>query len=509
MNKYLVVSNTIILGIIIVGIGSAINIVMVPFITNRLGVEAYGFVTMGRNIADYAGIAMLALNSFAARFMSVSYMKGQEEDFLEYYSTVFITNIVIGAVLLSAGIIVSVFAGDILNVPAKLAIDVPILFIGIFMSSYLMFMSTAYQAVMYAIQRLDLYNLIRIVGLLTQAIILVGLFYFFDGRVWYVGLAYFGQYVILFILCYWVKKRYVNTVRISSGSFSYDKLKKLVLNGIWNSINQIGNVLNSGLDLIVSNLFLAIEIMGIVSITKTVSGLFITINQTVSMSFQPRFLQLFSVGDKEKLLAEFKRATKICGIFSNTIFITFIIYGEEFYRMWVPSLDGKILYALTILAIIPSLFEGYVAPLWYIYTLKMKNRIPCFVTIIGGVMNVMGMLILLSNTPLGAYAVLGTTTVIMTSIYLVFNPIYSSRCLQIKIMYFYPTIIKTLFVAIFSGVFMFYLKNILPPIDDWFSLTISGVCVFLLLLFIQMLALLGRKITIYNIKNIIERLLKR
>ena len=503
MRRGSIVSTTIILGIIIVVIGSAINLIMVPFITNRLGVEAYGFVTLGRNIADYAGIAMLALNSFAARFMSVSYMKGQQKDFSEYYSTIFITNIVIGAVLFSIGIIVSVFASDILNVPTKLAIDVPILFVGIFLSSYLMFMSTAFQSITYAIKRLDIYNLNRIAGLLTQAIILVGLFFFFEGKIWYVGLAYLGQYIVFYILSYMVKQRYVGTVRISRVNFSYDKLRSLLVNGVWNAVNQLGNVLNSGLDLLVANLFLLAEIMGIISITKVIGGLFSTINQTVSFSFQANFLQLYSDGRKEELLAELKQATKICGIFANTLFITFVIYGEDFYRIWVPTVDSGFLYNLTILAIIPSVFEGYISPLGYVYTLKMKNKIPCFVTIIGGVLNVIAMLVLLGNTSLGAYAVLGTTTVIMTSIYLIFNPMYIAKCLQVRIVYFYPFIFKNFLVAMASCAFMWECKMLLPAIDGWGLLITLGSLLAFLSFFIQMLVLLGWQRTVYSIKKIL------
>lgn len=501
MNRKSVVSNTIILGIIVVAIGSAINLIMVPFITNRLGVEAYGFVTLGRNIADYAGIAMLALNSFSARFMSVSYMKGEERDFSEYYSTVFITNIVIGAILFSVGVLISIFASDILNVPAKLAIDVPILFVGIFLSSYLMFMSTAFQSITYAIKRLDLYNLNRIAGLLTQAIILVALFYLFEGRIWYVGLAYLGQYIVFFVLSYLVKQRYVGTVRIRRANFSYDKLKNLLVNGVWNSVNQLGNVLNSGLDLIVANLFLLAEIMGLISIAKVIGGLFSTINQTVSFSFQANFLQLYSEGKKDELLEEFKRATKICGIFANTVFIAFVIFGEDFYRIWIPSVDSRFLYILTILTIIPSVFEGYISPLGYVYTLKMKNKIPCYVTIVGGVINVVGMLVLLSNTSLGAYAVLGTTTVIMTIIYLIFNPIYIAKCLQVSTAYFYPSIFKNFLVAVISCVFMWICKGVLPSVDGWRVLIIFGSVLALLSLFIQMLVLLGWKRTVYSIKK--------
>ena len=47
-----------------------------------------------------------------------------------------------------------------------------------------------------------------------------------------------------------------------------EAVKKLVLSGIWNSINSVGNLLNSGLDLWISNLMLSALEMGNLSIVK-------------------------------------------------------------------------------------------------------------------------------------------------------------------------------------------------------------------------------------------------
>ncbi|BAL82291.1 hypothetical protein SELR_05830 [Selenomonas ruminantium subsp. lactilytica TAM6421] len=501
MSNKSVVSNTIILGALAIFLSSAINLIMVPFITQRLGVEAYGFVTLGRNIADYAGIAMLALNSFSARFMAVSYMQDKQKDFSEYYSTVFLSNLVIGAILFIIGAVISIFANEILNIPDKFAIDVPILFLGIFLSSYLMFASTAFQSITYAIKRLDLYNLIRNIGLLTQAFILVALFFCFEGKIWYVGLAYLGQNIIIFILCYLVKQRYVSELRARLETFSFSRLRILVLNGIWNSINQIGNVLNSGLDLVVTNVFLTGEIMGIISITKMIGGLFSTINQTISQSFHPVFLQLFSDGKQDELLKEFKRATNICGIFANTVFVTLIVFGRDFYRIWVPSVSNETLYYLTILAIIPSLFEGYISPIGYIYTLKMKNKVPCFVTIAGGLVNVVGMLVLLTTTSLAEYAVLGTTMVVMTIIYFIFNPIYMAKCLQIRFTYFYPAIMQNFALAVISCVLMLFCKEFLPEINGWLLFIVYNSSLAIILILFQSIVLLGKNKTLSYIKK--------
>ncbi len=88
-------------------------------------------------------------------------------------------------------------------------------------------------------------------------------------------------------------------------------------------------------------------------------------------------------------------------------------------------------------------------------TLTVKTKIPCFLTIASGLLNVGSMYVLLKYTNLGAYAVVLTTVVIMTIMNLTFNPIYSAKCLNESPAIFYSVIIRHLVsVVIMSGVFL-------------------------------------------------------
>lgn len=55
---------------------------------------------------------------------------------------------------------------------------------------------------------------------------------------------------------------------------------------------------------------------------------------------------------------------------------------------YIPTQDYYTIYILTILALLPAISEGCKFPLYHIYALTLKNRISCYVTIIGGVLNV-------------------------------------------------------------------------------------------------------------------------
>lgn len=56
-------------------------------------------------------------------------------------------------------------------------------------------------------------------------------------------------------------------------------------------MNALGNTLNSGLDLVIANLFLNAVCMGQIAISKTFSGVFSRFFQLISQAFQPMFLK--------------------------------------------------------------------------------------------------------------------------------------------------------------------------------------------------------------------------
>lgn len=42
-------------------------------------------------------------------------------------------------------------------------------------------------------------------------------------------------------------------------------------------------------------------------------------------------------------------------------------------------------------------------PIYYVYTLTLKNKLPCWITIAGGFLNVVSMYVLLKYTQMGVY----------------------------------------------------------------------------------------------------------
>lgn len=253
-------------------------------------------------------------------------------------------------------------------------------------------------------------------------------------------------------------------LKVQKGYFSIEAVKSILSAGIWSSVNSLGNTLNTGLDLLVSNMMLSALAAGQLAIVKTISTIFTTLFQLVATAFQPMQLKYYANNDKKLLISSFKLGIKLNGMISNIAFAGFTVFGAVYYKLWTPSQDIGVLQTVTIMTIIGGIIEGAVYPLYYGYNLTVKNKIPCFITIFSGLMNVFGMYVLIEFLDAGIYAVVLTTTVLTWMVNFVFNPLYVSYCLKIRLTTFYPTLFRhivssVLLLAVFSIIRKIYYPN--------------------------------------------------
>ena len=177
------------------------------------------------------------------------------------------------------------------------------------------------------------------------------------------------------------------------------------------------------------------------------------------------------------------------GIITNCIFAGFIAIGFDFLRLWLPGQEINTIYVISVIAMMPCITEGCVYPLYYIYTLTVKNKIPCLITIMGGLLNVISMYILIRYTDLGVYSVVITTAVIMNIIGLISNPIYVCRCLDIKKRTFYPDIVFNVFCLAATTLVLIYCKRgVIGLCITWKDLII-GISLMALIAFLFQLIL--------------------
>jgi O-antigen/teichoic acid export membrane protein len=485
------ISATLLISVMAMAINYIISFLLTPYITTNVGTEAYGFVTLAKTISNYGIIITGCLNAYAARYITISYHEGNVKKANQYYSSVVLANFG----LLIAVILFEVFfiwkLELFVRIPTELVTDVKILFALDITNYMLLAVANTFTASAYIKNRLDRVELIKLISYLTEAFILLLLFRFLSPKIFYVGIGLVISTCVLGLCNFRLTRKYTPELKIDGKSFSWMAVKDLVVSGIWNSINSVGNLLNSGLDLWVSNLMLSAVSMGELSIVKTVSTIFSTLEQLMSRPFQPYLLKRYSEKDIEGVVKVLKLEIKFSGYIVNMVCAGFIVFGSAYYKLWTPNQNIELLYGITIVTIVGFLFEGIAQPLFYTYTLTLKNKIPCYVTILSGLLNVLGMYVLLKYTRLELYAVVGTTTVLEFGTFMIFTPLYSAHCLGVKWSTFYPSMLRVIAAeVVIIGALRVVFNNYLP--SSWLGLILCALVCCLIGLPIHVLVTFNR-----------------
>ena len=467
---------SLILSIVAMGINYLIQLILTPYVTNHLGTEAYGFVSLAKTISNYGIIVTSCLNSFSSRFITVEYHNNNYKNANIYYSSVVIANV---------ALLIAVFVFDIfftwkleyiIKIPDNLVRDVKILFFLDIINYMVLAIGNTFTVYAYIKNKLTRIHSVRIVSYSIEAIILFVLFRFSLPKTYYVGIALIVSSIVLLLLNYLLSNKYLSEIEINLKYFSIGAVKELIGVGIWNAFNQMGNILNSGLDLLVSNLMLTAVAMGELSIVKTIATIISTLALLISNPFHPRLLKLYSEKKIDEVVSLFINQIKINGYIVCIVFSGFIAIGKNYFELWTPSENSDLLYGIAVVTVVGFIFEGLAMPLFYTYTLALKNRIPCIITIISGFLNVLGMYILLKYTGIGLYGVVGTTTVLGIITFGIFTPIYSAHCLGVKWNVYYPIMIKAVSCSLIMGIITKLIR--FDKISTrWSSLILSAIVI--------------------------------
>ncbi|MBR1584270.1 MAG: lipopolysaccharide biosynthesis protein [Clostridia bacterium] len=441
-NKLLHVLRTMLATGVAYAVNYGITLLLTPYITRTVGTEAYGFVTLAKQFSQYAAILTTALNTYAARYIGLCYHQNDTKQANVYFSSVFFGDLALACLILGLTAVALPFLQRVLSIPGAIVTDVKMLFLFTGVSFWVTTVCSVFGCAGYIQDRMDLTGLFKTLSYVTNALVLLIAYLLFPARVCYVGLGALAAALIVAVSDGWLSRRLLPQLTPRRRDFSIAAVRRLVVDGFWQSFNLVGDLLNNGLDLLVCNQLLTSLAMGQLAIAKTMHTIIHSLYTVVDQAFIPRFLQRYAAGDREGLLDELKISMKASGLLANVTFAGFVALGPAYYRLWIPGQDIDLIYRLTVVTILTCIPNGAVHPLYYIYTLTVKKKIPCYVTVAGGIVNVIGMYVLIRYAGMGVYAVAWTTVAVMAVINFVTNPLYMAHVLQLPPATFYPDILR-------------------------------------------------------------------
>lgn len=450
-----------------------VSIWLTPFIINKLGSEAYGFIPLSQSLVDYMALISLALNGMLQRFFTISVKSSDMKNAKSYFNTSLFANIFIAPILVILVIISTFYIDKILNVPAEILIDVQITFLIFGMSFIINMIFNSFGMAFFCENRLELNSIGNVITVAVRAIILVIVLNLFTPHIWIVGIGAIIPSIILVFYNYYYFKKLLPEINISYKFFDFSKLKELLSAGIWNSINYIGAILYLRIDMLVANLLLGSKIAGEFSAVLVWSNLLRGISTTITSVFSPTMMKLYAEDKIDEFIRYSNFSVRISGfILAIPIGIIFS-FSESILNIWLGN--DFIKYSLLLKLMVVHLpINLSVQSLFAVFMTKNKMRTPAIVTIIMGLINMVIAVIFVKYLNWGIYGITVAGGIMLMAKNLIFTPIYCAKITDQKWNVYFKGVISPLlgllFITIICNVVNYYIE-----ISDWYSLIIAGL----------------------------------
>lgn len=497
----------VITGLLTVFVQFAVSFFLSPFIVKHLGAEANGFAQLANNFVMYASLITLAFNSMASRFVSVNYHQGQIDKAREYFSSVLVANLVIGTLLLPIALYIVFNLQRVVVIENANALDVKVLFGCVFLNFYLGLWSSLYTMSMTVKNAIYYNNVINTIKSITNAVLLLVVFSILPVKIFYVSAV--ASLLSLLILPIYRNLQYklLPEIKLTTKYFNYRAVKELLKAGIWNTINQCGHMLMTGLDLLLANWFISPALMGVLAISKTIPSAIIQLATTINNNFAPSVIISWAKGNKDDTMRQLRTSMKISSILVCMPIVTFCCFGNEFYTLWMPSENAKTLTILSFLACMQFIPVAGTQTLFNVFTAANKLQVNSISFIISGCLNVLVVyLYLIHDATYGIYIIAGvSSTIVILRSMLVVLP-YIAHILELKWHTFYKDVVVSLLCAGINA-FVAYSIIVSIPFTGWVWLLVKIATTCIVTFIIELIILLSsheRYILLSQIKKIIN-----
>lgn len=457
-------------------INFCISFFLTPFIIEHVGVEANGFVTLANNFVDYAQLFTLAINSMAGRFITIKIHQKNYEDANKYFTSVVFANLFLSVVFCLVFSVVIVFLDRFLNISQGMVTDVKILWAFIAANFIVTLMGSTFSISTFITDRLDKTAIANIRSVLLRAGTLVLCYTFFPPYTFYVGIAtlVWGLSNVLSHIHY--KRVLIPELTVKRQYYDFAYVKELLSAGIWNSVSKLSTILSSGLDLLITNLFVSGVAMGVLNLSKTFSNVVLSLFATIAYIFAPKLTIAYAQNDFPEMKRQLISSVKLLAMFSSIPIAILLGFGRAFYELWVPMQDSGILYVLTAISCLNLVFALPLEPLYHIFNVRNKIKVSSIALILFSTASLLTIFVGIrfihsENAKIIYIASVGAFYNVLRLV--TFLPIYGAKCLDFKLTTFYPIILmNVLSTCLLSALTV--ATNAFVRVDSW--LLFIAVC---------------------------------
>lgn len=365
-----------------------VGIYYTPYLVKSLGLAAYGVLPLAMIINQYIGVATQTLTHAYTRFYSVALQKGDYQEASKDISTSLVVVILISILLVPVGILIILKANHLFQVPSELLRSTRILF-GYTMLSFLVsLLSSLMNVTLYAINRLDLMNVMKIIRVIFKLVVVVILFETIKVDISLVGLTnLLTEIIVLAMSIYLFFKFKPSEVHISFNLYDNAILASILTMSAWVLIQLCGDTLLYRTDNLIVNHYWGTIASGALGAISEIGNYASVVVSVIGSLFGPLILRAYAKGNHNEVKTLFIEQSTIVGCLSAIL--TGVISGCGFaiLNVWLDNGMGIYQWWLLLkMVVLPFYAAGGIMA--FVYRSWNKMKFPAIGTIILGIIDI-------------------------------------------------------------------------------------------------------------------------
>lgn len=366
-----------------------VGIYYTPYLINNLGLAAYGVLPLALIINQYISVATQTLTHAYTRFYSVALQKGDYKEASKDISTSFIVVLLICLLIVPIGIGVISNIDSLFKIPLGLLDSARILFGYTILSFIVSLISSLLNVTLYATNRLDLMNMLKIARTIFKLLFVILAFEVIKVDISFVGLAnLLTEGLVLIASVFMFFKFKPSAVRVSFPMFDKHVLFSILGMSVWVLIQLCGDTLLYRTDNIIVNRYWGTEASGALGAISEIGNYVSVIVSVIGSLFGPLILTFFAKGEYEKVKSLFLEQSTIVGCLSAILAGVISGCASSILDIWLGNGMGQYSWWLVMkMVVLPFYAAGGI--LAFVYRSWNKMRFPAIGTIFLGVIDIL------------------------------------------------------------------------------------------------------------------------
>ncbi len=465
-----------------------LSFVLTPFLIHTLGKEIYGFYPIANQMVSYLSILTTALHTMASRFVTVELVRGDHKKANGYYASALAANLLMSLILLVPMVLIVVYMDRWMHIPVSAVAAVKSLFALVFAAALVNITAAIFGIATFAKNRIDLRSL-RELGTAALRLGLYFLFYrFMSPSIVWVGVVTLVVAVVNILFQMGYTRMLLPEIRVTLRGANRRNTMEMLTSGGWNIVNALGNALLTGTTMILANIFYGAAASGVYAIVQTVPQFLNGMICMLTGVFYPVITYRYAENDRPGLVREVGKAQNMVGLSGCAAAAVFSALAAEFFALWTPGEDARMLAGLSFLTILPHFIISCMWTLTNVHVVMNNVKTPALVTLGCGAVNIVAAVLCGRFIGWGLW----TLPIISSSLQILwaglFMPLYAARCLRVRRTTFFPPMLKAGTVSAVVIAAILWVKPFFA-LDTWPRLMLFGaVCgIAALLLFVPVL----------------------